>query len=176
MASSECIIKICFTASCKRHVAHIAKSCTYYSWELGTRSQALLELHANIFSVLSHQPLPPRSTIPANLSDQMSTILGIAKSVVSNRTSIQGPQPLMQDGSAGDPASIGIVVAYLPTGQDKQLQIILTMLVPQPTSLIICWKMFRGRLTVPYLTGLNKFSSGRSSGTFLVLLLIVKVM
>lgn len=40
----------------------------------------------------------------------MSTILGIAKSVVSNRTSIQGPQPLMQDGSAGDPASIGIVV------------------------------------------------------------------
>lgn len=40
----------------------------------------------------------------------MSTILGIAKSVVSNRGASNGPQPLMNEGSAADPASLGMVV------------------------------------------------------------------
>src|ERR1700683_563602 len=42
------------------------RSC--FSWELGTRSQALLELNANLYSVLSNHPLPPPSTIPTNLA------------------------------------------------------------------------------------------------------------
>lgn len=91
-----------------------------YSWELGTRSQALLELNANIFSVLSPQPLPPSSTIPTNLTEQMSTILGIAKSVMSNRTASNSPQPLMNEGSAADPASLGTVVLLANwTGQGR---------------------------------------------------------
>jgi hypothetical protein len=98
-----------------------------FSWELGTRSQALLELNANLYSVLSHNPLPPPSTITANLTDAMTTVLSIAKSVVSNRSVSNGgkigPQPLMNDANstaAGDPASIGMVVLLANwTGQQR---------------------------------------------------------
>lgn len=44
----------------------------------------------------------------------MTTILGIAKGVVSNRGAsngyITGPQPLIKDGAAADPASLGVTV------------------------------------------------------------------
>ena len=86
-----------------------------HSWELGTRSQALLELNVPAYSVLSsRQPLPPAPTIPLNLTDSMNAVLGIAHAVVANRSisngNITGPQPLMNDSSAGDPASIGMAV------------------------------------------------------------------
>ncbi|KIM74461.1 hypothetical protein PILCRDRAFT_702405 [Piloderma croceum F 1598] len=96
----------------------------FFSWELGTRSQALLELNAKSYSVLSDNPLPPPSTIATNLGDAMSTVLGIAKSVVSNRSVSNGgkigPQPLMNDSAAGDPASLGMVVLLANwTGQQR---------------------------------------------------------
>lgn len=94
------------------------------SWELGTRSQALLELNANVYSVLSDYLLPPPSTIPENLNDAMTTVLGIAKSVVANRNISNGgrvgPQPLINDSAAGDPASIGMAVLLANwTGQGR---------------------------------------------------------
>jgi hypothetical protein len=92
------------------------------SWELGTRAQALLELNSPMYSVLSPQPLPPPPQIPLNLTDSMNTVLGIAHNVVANRTisngNITGPQPLMNDTSAADPASIGMAVLLASyTGQ-----------------------------------------------------------
>jgi len=94
------------------------------SWELGTRSQALLELNAKSYSVLSGNSLPPPSTISTNLADPMSTVLSIAKSVVSNRSTSNsgkvGPQPLMNDSAAGDPTSLGMVVLLANwTGQQR---------------------------------------------------------
>jgi hypothetical protein len=54
----------------------------------------------------------------------MTTVLGIAKSVVSNRSTSNGgkigPQPLINDSAAGDPASIGMAVLLANwTGQDQ---------------------------------------------------------
>ena len=86
-----------------------------YSWELGTRSQAILELNVSAYSVFSSTSLPPPSTIPSSLTSPLAPFFAIAKSVVSNRTisnnKTVGPQPLIPaDGSAGDPASIGMCV------------------------------------------------------------------
>ena len=95
-----------------------------YSWELGTRTQALLELNADLYSVLSPHPLPPPSTIPNDLSNAMTTVLGIAKNIVANRSTSNGgktgPQPLINDSAAGDPASIGMAVLLANwTGQSQ---------------------------------------------------------
>lgn len=85
-----------------------------FSWELGTRSQAILELNASAYSVFSSTPLPPPSTIPASLTNPLEPFFAIAKGVISNRAAANnntvGPQPFMPDGSAGDPASIGMCV------------------------------------------------------------------
>ena len=89
-------------------------SLTIFSWELGTRSQAILELNASAFSVFSSNSLPPPSTIPSDLTTPLAPFFAIARSVVSNRTVANnksvGPQPFLPDGSAGDPASIGMCV------------------------------------------------------------------
>ena len=87
---------------------------TFLSWELGTRSQAILELNATDYSVFSSNTLPPPSSIPSNLTTPLAPFFAIARSIVSNRTAANnntvGPQPFLPDGSAGDPASIGMCV------------------------------------------------------------------
>ena len=84
------------------------------SWELGTRAQALLELDSPSYSVFSSNSLPPPSKIPTSVTSPIAPVLSIANAIVSNRTisnnGISGPQPLIQDGSAADPASIGVAV------------------------------------------------------------------
>ncbi|KAH8977298.1 glycoside hydrolase family 105 protein [Lactarius hatsudake] len=86
-----------------------------HSWELGVRAQALLELSAPSFSVLTPSvPLPPPSSPGSSLNDSLADVFTIARNAVaalppppSNGTG----QPLvLGDGSAGDPASIGIAV------------------------------------------------------------------
>ncbi|KAH9059660.1 glycoside hydrolase family 105 protein [Lactarius vividus] len=86
-----------------------------HSWELGVRAQALLELSTPSFSVLtSSVPLPPPPFLNSSLSDTLADVFTIARNAVaalppppSNGTG----QPLvLRDGSAGDPASIGIAV------------------------------------------------------------------
>ncbi|KAF8635336.1 hypothetical protein AX15_000455 [Amanita polypyramis BW_CC] len=96
------------------------------SWELGTRAQAILSLNATGFSVYSSIPLPPPTSTDAFGSGNASGLVpffDIAKSTVLNRGksngNITGPQPLIQDGSAADPASIGFAVLLANwTGQD----------------------------------------------------------
>ena len=91
------------------------------SWELGTRAQALTEYDTPSFSVLNNTSLPPSRNAPSSLSE----VLQIAQSVVSNRASsnnnTSGPQPLIADGAAGDPASIGVSVILANwTGMNDQ--------------------------------------------------------
>ncbi|KAF5378135.1 hypothetical protein D9615_007521 [Tricholomella constricta] len=87
----------------------------YYSWELGTRAQAILSLNATAYSVLTPStPLPPPPSIPDSLSSALEPFFDIARTTVANRgasnDNVTGPQPLKQDGSAADPASIGFAV------------------------------------------------------------------
>lgn len=86
-----------------------------HSWELGTRAQALLELSAPPFSVLTPSvSLPPHQSLDSSLNDTLADFFAIARNAVaalppppSNGTG----QPLvLGDGSAGDPASIGTAV------------------------------------------------------------------
>lgn len=93
------------------------------SWELGTRSQAILELNATTYSVFSKTSLPPPASVQQNLVDPLSPFFAIARSTVQGRAQSNnytvGPQPLIQDGSAADPASIGVSVLLANwTGQD----------------------------------------------------------
>ncbi|KAH7922253.1 hypothetical protein BV22DRAFT_1094989 [Leucogyrophana mollusca] len=85
-----------------------------HSWEYGTRAEALLELNAPTYSVLSSSPVPPPPGVPSNLTAALADVFAIARAIVSNRGNsngnITGPQPLLQDGSAADPASIGVAV------------------------------------------------------------------
>ncbi|KAG5640729.1 hypothetical protein DXG03_007416 [Asterophora parasitica] len=96
------------------------------SWELGTRAQAILSLNATAFSVLTPKtPLPPPKYVQDSLSSALSPFFDIAQTTVENRSSsngnITGPQPLMRDGSAADPASIGFAVLLANwTGQPRQ--------------------------------------------------------
>ncbi|TFK62615.1 hypothetical protein BDN72DRAFT_848456 [Pluteus cervinus] len=84
------------------------------SWELGTRAEAILELNASSYSVVSHNALPPPNIIPDSLTNALEPFFEIAKNTVAGRAAsnnyTQGPQPLIQDGSAADPASIGFAV------------------------------------------------------------------
>ena len=93
------------------------------SWELGTRSQAILELNATTYSVFSKTSLPPPASVQKNLVDPLSPFFAIARSTVQGRAQSNnytvGPQALIQDGSAADPASIGMSVLLANwTGQD----------------------------------------------------------
>ncbi|KAI4518693.1 hypothetical protein K525DRAFT_288094 [Schizophyllum commune Loenen D] len=95
------------------------------SWELGTRAEALLEHDAPQWSVFADRPLPPPHIVaPEDNSDGLQEVFAIARRVVTNRTiangGIVGPQPLMMDGAAADPASNLVAVLLADwTGQDK---------------------------------------------------------
>lgn len=94
-----------------------------HSWEHGTRAQALLELNAPLYSVFSATPIPPPPEVPSDLTGPLSDVFTIAHTIVANRPysngNITGPQPLLSDGSAGDPASIGVPVLLANwTGQE----------------------------------------------------------
>ncbi|KAG6373675.1 Six-hairpin glycosidase-like protein [Boletus reticuloceps] len=58
--------------------------------------------------------IPPPQQIPPNLTGALSDVFSIAHTIVANRSisngNVTGPQPLIQDSSAGDPASIGVAV------------------------------------------------------------------
>ncbi|KAF8263731.1 Six-hairpin glycosidase-like protein [Lactarius quietus] len=86
-----------------------------HSWELGTRAQALLELSAPSFSVLTpFVPLPPSTSLNSSLNNSLANVFTIAQhavEVLPPPPSNGSGQPLTQgDGSAGDPASIGVAV------------------------------------------------------------------
>ncbi|KAF8577519.1 hypothetical protein K439DRAFT_1396617 [Ramaria rubella] len=83
------------------------------SWEIGTRAQALLELNSPFYSVFSNTTLPPPTSVPVSsaLPVNLTDVISIARTTVSLLNNTGMPQPLIaNDGSAGDPASIGVAV------------------------------------------------------------------
>ncbi|EAU81609.2 hypothetical protein CC1G_02625 [Coprinopsis cinerea okayama7 len=81
------------------------------SWEIGTRAQAILELNATTYSVFSGSSLPPPSTVPDDVAGAMQPLFDIARGILEGLNPSQdNPQPLMQDGSAADPAANGITI------------------------------------------------------------------
>jgi len=85
------------------------------SWELGARAQALIDLSAPSFSVLtSSVSLPPPSNLRANVNASLWDVYTIARNAVASLPSPPtngSGQPLFTgDTSAGDPASIGSAV------------------------------------------------------------------
>ncbi|KAL8280717.1 hypothetical protein RQP46_007040 [Phenoliferia psychrophenolica] len=72
------------------------------SWEIGTHAEALLEYLYPALSPFASGSIPPPSTPIAY------EVLSIAARIVSTKSN--GTLPLMADGSAGDPASIGAAV------------------------------------------------------------------
>ena len=87
----------------------------HLSWELGTRAQALLELSVPSFSVLTpNAHLPPPTSLNSSLYNSLAGVFTIAQNAVAALPpppSNGSGQPLSQgDGSAGDPASIGVAV------------------------------------------------------------------
>ncbi|KAH9035187.1 glycoside hydrolase family 105 protein [Lactarius pseudohatsudake] len=86
-----------------------------HSWELGVRAQALLELSTPSFSVLTPSVLlPPPSSLGSSLNDTLADVFTIARNAVAALppppTNGTGQPLILRDGSAGDPASIGIAV------------------------------------------------------------------
>ncbi|KXN84655.1 Lactam utilization protein lamB [Leucoagaricus sp. SymC.cos] len=93
------------------------------SWELGTRTQTILEVNATLYSVFSRHAVPPPSTPPGNLTAPLELFFAIPRTVVADRTNASEnasePQPLIPgDGASADPASIGMSVSLANwTGQ-----------------------------------------------------------
>ncbi|TFK52313.1 hypothetical protein OE88DRAFT_1657509 [Heliocybe sulcata] len=84
-------------------------------WELGTRAQAVTELHSSSFSVFSDTKLPlAASLFKDGPPSSLDPVLDIAHTIVANRSvsngGITGPQALMANDALGDPASIGVAV------------------------------------------------------------------
>ena len=89
---------------------------TMHSWELGTRAQTILERSATSYSVFSKQTLPPPSYPDAATLLALQPLFDMANNVVSPQSEYYtDPHPLMPDGSAGDPASLGfcVLIAHL---------------------------------------------------------------
>ncbi|KAG2088566.1 uncharacterized protein F5147DRAFT_726818 [Suillus discolor] len=83
-----------------------------HRWEYGARAEALLELNAPTYSVVSFNVVLPPHSIPSNITSALGEVFTIAHNIVVARSlsNITGPQPLIADTSAGDPASIGVSV------------------------------------------------------------------
>ncbi|KAI0044627.1 hypothetical protein FA95DRAFT_1496728 [Auriscalpium vulgare] len=84
------------------------------SWELGMRTQTLLEVDSPNFSVLTvGATVPPSIPLNSSASSSLSEVFAIVKNVVSeqNNTKPTNGEPLVDgDSSAGDPASLGAAV------------------------------------------------------------------
>jgi hypothetical protein len=61
---------------------------------------------------VSFNAVPPPQSIPSNITNALDEVFTIAHNIVVARSlsGITGPQPLIADTSAGDPASIGVAV------------------------------------------------------------------
>ncbi|ORX39444.1 Six-hairpin glycosidase-like protein [Kockovaella imperatae] len=97
-----------------QQVWDVMNQISVYSWENGTRAEALLEYnYPSLSPISSSSPFP----LPQNLNtDQFSQVYDLAHMTMQNRnssTSTDSPfqgATLLPDGAAGDPASLGISV------------------------------------------------------------------
>nr|XP_031861582.1 uncharacterized protein CI109_002811 [Kwoniella shandongensis]KAA5528654.1 hypothetical protein CI109_002811 [Kwoniella shandongensis] len=100
------------TDSLLNKVYNVMNQVSIHSWENGTKAEAILEATYPTLSVFSaSDPIP----LPSGLqSGQISQIIDIAQTTLQNRPktnlSSHGGSRLLNDGAAGDPASLGIAV------------------------------------------------------------------
>lgn len=85
------------------------------SWELGTAAQALLEFSWPALSVFNNAAFPPPRSLSPDYS--ASDVLDIAHRVVSEKPA-NSPTLIANEGSAADPASIGVAVLLANWTQD----------------------------------------------------------
>lgn len=93
-------------------VVDVMHNIARYSWENGTKAQAILESEYPSLSVFSPTaPLPLPASLP---SGDISQIIDIAQTTLNNRpqwnVSAHGGRTLLEDGAAADPASLGVAV------------------------------------------------------------------
>ena len=93
-------------------VVKVLDQISRYSWENGTKAEALLESDYPSLSVFSPtNPFPLPNPLP---SGDISKIIDIAATTLRNRpdyeVTAQGGKPLLEDAAAGDPPSLGVAV------------------------------------------------------------------
>lgn len=94
-------------------VFDVLQDISRYSWENGTKAQAILEHSYPSLSVFSPTPaFPLPNPLP---SGDISMIIDIAQTTLNNRepvneTSARGGLGLVPDAAAADPASLGVAV------------------------------------------------------------------
>ena len=92
------------------------------SWEIGTYAQAILSLNATSYSVYTppNNNLPPPGTLTTAMTTALEPVFNISRIIVGMQTKEKGPKPFIPDGSAADPASIGVAVLLSDwTGQSQ---------------------------------------------------------
>ncbi|KAK8853391.1 hypothetical protein IAR55_004095 [Kwoniella newhampshirensis] len=98
-------------------VYNVMNQVSVHSWENGTKAEAILEATYPSLSVFSPtDPVP----LPSGLSSgQVGQIIDVAQTTMSNRPatnlSAHGGSRLLNDGAAGDPASLGITIMIAST-------------------------------------------------------------
>ncbi|KAH7323436.1 glycosyl hydrolase family 88-domain-containing protein [Rhizoctonia solani] len=112
------------------------KDAAQKSWELGTRSQALLELESPSVSVFTATSIPgsPASLNQTSLElannaaklaftdGQLDDVIGLSHEILAAKQ--PGTLPLMKDGSSADPASngVGMIVANWTEAQGSDFE------------------------------------------------------
>ena len=93
------------------------------SWENGTKAQAILESDYASLSVFSSSAFPLPNPLPTG---DIGPILDIAQVTMNNRpasntsAAAMGGSSLLEDGSSGDPASLGIAVMLADASTGNQ--------------------------------------------------------
>lgn len=103
-------------------VVEVLQNIARYSWENGTKAQALLEANYPSLSVFSPTPpFPLPSPLP---SGDISGIIDIAQTTLQNRpddnVTVNGGATLLEDGAAGDPPSLGVAVLLANASTNNQ--------------------------------------------------------
>jgi hypothetical protein len=100
----------------------------YFSWENGTKAQAILEWKypsISIFSISAPPPLPLPQPLPTG---DIPELIDVAQVTLQNRpasntsASALGGSSLLEDGSAADPASLGVAI-IVANASDSSAQI-----------------------------------------------------
>ncbi|KAG8718644.1 hypothetical protein FRC09_012355 [Ceratobasidium sp. 395] len=125
-----CLLNTPYSAALSAQTVDLVKArlkeAAQKSWELGTRSQALLELDSPSLSVFTATSIPgspaslgssnKTSTLTPHInaakialaSGQLGDIIGISTEILNSRP--DGSLALMKDGSSADPASNGVAM------------------------------------------------------------------
>ncbi|WVR09593.1 hypothetical protein IAU60_006664 [Kwoniella sp. DSM 27419] len=123
LAAVPIVSAVHLTDSLLNQVYNVMNDISTASWENGTRAEAILEASYASLSVFSSNPFP----LPSNFqSGQIPQIIDIAQVTMQNRpassssSSSTNGSTLLEDGAAGDPASLGITILLANASTNNQ--------------------------------------------------------